>query len=525
MSFTSTIFTLFVALTALIYYMIPAKKRWLVLLAASYIFYLYASPKACVYILVTTAVSFFAAARMQRIQDGGDALLADTADRERKKEIRTAVKKSKKKILTAGLLFCFGVLAVLKYFNFIALNLTGALFKSGGNPFTPVSFLVPLGISFYTFSVTGYLFDVYYGKYGAERNFLHYALFVSYFPSIIQGPINRNNLLRKEMFETEHKFSYENTCFALQRILWGFLKKLVIADRAAQVVRYIFGEYERLPNFIIAAGLLFYSIQLYADFSGGIDVALGVSELFGIKLPENFRQPYFATSVADFWRRWHITLGAWMKDYIFYPLSVSRTMLNLGKKLARKNPYLGRTVPMCIGNLAVFLIVGIWHGAEWHFVWYGVFHGGIIALSTLLKPVYERLNSFFRIDTKSAGFRVFRIVRTFAVINIGCLLDDVTDMTHAWGMTRQLFSLTNWHLVSNFSYSGFGKLTILVVLLFSAVWFSVSVFKERTGGGISIRRKIASLPAVWRWLIYLALIFVTPFFQSSHMAGFMYAVF
>jgi len=523
MDFTSTGFVLLVAAAILVYYLLPEKKRWGWLLFVSYGFYACASPKGLVYLASTTLVSYLAARRMQQIQDACDQEVKILTDRTAKKERKATCKRKKKRVLTYGLLFCLGLLAVVKYTNFLGKNLEPLIQLA--NPayhWSIIRFFIPLGLSFYTFSVASYLFDVYYHKYPAETNLLHYALYVSWFPALVQGPISRNNDLRHEFFEKEHPFDLKQTEFALQRMLWGFFKKLVIADRAAQVVTYIWDDYATLPWYIIAFGLFMYAIQQYADFAGGMDIALGVSELFGINLKENFRQPYFSKSIAEFWRRWHITLGTWMKDYIFYPFAVSKTALNLGKKLGTKSKYLGRVVPMCLGNILVFLLVGIWHGAEWHFVWYGVFHGGIIALSIMLEPCFKKWITVLRINTASRLWLGFQILRTFILVNLGGLLDDVTDMKQSIGMTKQLFTFTNGSLITNFSYQGFGKLTLVIIFLGSAVWFVVSLLKEKN---VDVREAIARQAIPVRWIIYLALLLSVPFLQSSHMAGFMYAQF
>lgn len=333
MDFTSTGFVLLVACSVLVYYLLPERRRWILLLLSSMLFYLSASPKGLVYMLSTAGVSFLVAKRMQKQQDAADAELKTLTDRTEKKERKARCRHEKKKTAAFGLLFSFGILAVLKYTNFFIWNLA-PLFHT---QWKAVHFFVPMGISFYTFSIASYLFDVYYNKYRAEEHFFHYALYVSWFPALLQGPISRNNDLRHEFFEKEHPFDLKQTEFALQRILWGFFKKLVIADRAAQVVTYIYRDYAELPWYIIAFGLFMYSIELYGDFAGGMDVAIGVSELFGIKLKENFNQPYFSKSLAEFWRRWHITLGTWMKDYVFYPFAVSKTALNMGKRLGKKS--------------------------------------------------------------------------------------------------------------------------------------------------------------------------------------------
>lgn len=300
MTFTSAGFLIFIAAVAIIHRALPKRCGWGVLLAASLAFYALGGVVAIIYITLTAAVVFLITISIQKVQDDCDKKILSLKEKESdnkdaKKLLKARSKKTKKAILSAGLFVIFGVLVVLKYTNFVA-----SLLPIKG--WQPVSFFIPLGISFYTFSAASYLFDVYNNKLRAERNYLKTLLCVSYFPSIVQGPINRFGDLRKEFFENgdRARLSLEDAQFAIQRILWGMIKKLVIADRAAQVVTYIFAEYEKLPWFAVALGLVMYSIQLYGDFSGGLDVALGASELFGVKLKENFRQPYFSQSIAEF---------------------------------------------------------------------------------------------------------------------------------------------------------------------------------------------------------------------------------
>lgn len=304
------------------------------------------------------------------------------------------------------------------------------------------SLFVPLGLSFYTFSAAGYLIDVYNTKYRAETKVLRLLLCISYFPSIVHGTINRFDDLRHEFFgKDKEDVTLWDAGFAAQRILWGMIKKHVVADRAAQMVRYIFGEYERLPWFAVEAGLVLYSVQLYADFAGGIDVALGASELLGVRLKENFRRPCFSTSIAEFWRRWHITLGTWMKDYVFYPLSLSKGMGYLSNAIPNK--YLMRCVPASLANIAVFLIVGLRHGSQRHFAVYGLFHGSVIVFSVMAPPLYDKLIAFFYINVKSVSWRVWQIVHTFSLVTLAGLTDDATDIKQSAGMARALFDITN----------------------------------------------------------------------------------
>lgn len=521
MNFTSTIFVLFVAIVAFVYYVVPRRMQCLVLLAASYIFYAYASLKAFAYLVPTTIEVFLCALWMQRIANKYADRLSGVTDKSERKRIRSACNAEKKRVLVFSLVVTIGILCVLKYTNFIRLNFAIAA-SALGYPvhFSAVNFFIPLGLSFYTFSAAGYLFDIYNGKYIAEKSLARFALFMSYFPSIVQGPINRNDALRVELFEKEHEFSLRDSQFAVQRILCGFLKKLVIADRAELVVSSVFDGYQNLPWFSVLFGLFMYSIELYADFAGGMDIALGISELFGVKLPENFRQPYFATSVGDFWRRWHITLGGWMKDYVFYPFCLSKLMTALSKKLAKKSRHLSKVVPACIGNILIFLLVGIWHGAEWHYIFWGLYQGGIIAFSVLMEPVYCKMTAFLHINTKSGAWKAFRILRTFFIILVGYILDEISDLTDVRGMALQLFDFSNFALVSNFHPD---MLSVAIVLAFSAVWFVASLYKERTE--CSVRQKVASFPLVVRWAIYIALILSVPYFEAKYSAGFMYANF
>lgn len=518
MTFISTGFVLFFLLTATVFYAVPQKIKWVVLLCASYIFYALNNPRALIFIILSTTISFFIADKLSTINSECEEKRSKTEDKQQRKEIRTHYNAIKKRFISLGVVFCFAILVVLKYTNFVIFNIN-SVFKTNIQMF---HFLLPLGISFYTFQVVSYMLDVYNGKYPAEKNLFHYALYVSWFPSILQGPISRYNELRPQFFETEHHFSLENTQFAMQRILWGFLKKLVIADRATEVVTYIFGNHAELPWYITFVGLLFYSIELYADFSGGMDVVIGVSELMGIKLTENFRQPFFSQSIAEFWRRWHITLGTWMKDYVFYPYSLSNFSTSMGKKIAKISKTASKLVPACLGNLLVFFIVGVWHGAEWHFIVYGLYNGILIVLGILFKPLFEKLISLFHIKAESKCWKGFRMLRTFILINIGWAFDDVTDLHMSTSMIKQLFTFTNGNLIQNWKFDTFSELTIYTVGLFSVIWLIISILKEK---GVDVRKSISKLALPVRWAIYLALILSVPFFQAANMVGFIYAQF
>lgn len=249
---------------------------------------------------------------------------------------------NRKEICDLGLVLNFGMLGLAKYTNFAIENLN-ALFHMN---LRGMQILLPLGISFYTFQSSGYILDVYWKRCKAEHHPLKYALFVSFFPQILQGPIGRYSRLAHQLYEP-HKFESANITRGLERILWGFFKKMILADWSAVFVDAIFDNPDQYGGLAIF-GVLFYTIQLYADFSGGMDVVIGIASMFGIELDENFTRPFFATSITDFWHRWHITLGTWMKDYVFYPVTLSGWMKKFGrwakKSLERKQVVLYRSV-------------------------------------------------------------------------------------------------------------------------------------------------------------------------------------
>ena len=369
MSFVSIEFMVFTAVCAAGYYMIPKKYQWVWLLVFSYVYYLAAGPSYLFFILFATTVTYL----------GG--LWAEAG-------ARWAV--------PAVLLADFGMLAFIKYTNFVLGNINGLF----GTNIRELKLLLPLGISFYTFQATGYLLDVHWKRCKAERNPFRFALFLAFFPQIMQGPIGRYSRLADQLY-AEREFDMARIERGLYRIVWGFFKKIVIADNAVLYVDAIFDNYNTMPGYGIM-GILLYGAQLYADFSGGIDIVIGIAEMLGITLDENFTQPFFATSITDFWHRWHITLGTWMKDYLFYPVTLSRWMGKFGKWCRTKfGKNIGRALPICLANIIVFLVVGIWHGPAWHNIFYGLYNGVIIGISGLLAKNYRDWKKKFGIEKDS----------------------------------------------------------------------------------------------------------------------------
>ena len=341
---------------AALYYVCPLRLRWVLLLLLSYGFYLTCGLSALPFIALTTLTTWAGALVIARVGESGKAYL-----REHKAELTAEAKKAQKARTRsrqrvwffAVLLLNFGVLAVLKYLN--PVMAWGASLLGGSAP--SLGLVLPLGISFYTFQSMGYLIDVYNGKYAPEKNPAKFALFVSFFPQLIQGPIARFDQLENQLV-TPHRFDLDGIERGLLLMLWGWFKKKVIADRALSLVEAVFGNQSAYGGAVIVVGVLFYSLQQYADFSGGIDLVTGIAQLFGIQLAPNFKRPYFSVSLGDFWRRWHISLGAWMRDYVFYPFALTRPVSRMSKALKKKaGTHIARALPAALGNILVFLLV------------------------------------------------------------------------------------------------------------------------------------------------------------------------
>lgn len=503
MSLVSNTFIIFAAVSVLIYYLAPAKVKWVVLLLFSYLYYIAGGVRYAAFLVFSTVITY------------GAALLVERAAEQDKSQRKA------RRILIAGLLLNFGMLGVLKYTNFAVENIN-ALFHTN---LRGMELLLPLGISFYTFQSSGYLLDVYWKRCSAEKNIFRYALFVSFFPQLLQGPIGRYSRLAEQLYEP-HSFDGTNITRGFERILWGFFKKMVLADWAAVFVDAIFdtGEYGGLAVF----GVLFYTIQLYADFSGGMDVVIGLASMFGITLDENFKRPFFATSITDFWHRWHITLGTWMKDYVFYPISLSKWMGKFGKwgkKVFGKKT--GRTLPICLANLIVFFVVGVWHGAAWKFIAYGVYNGIIIAFSGLMANNYRAWKKALHITGKENWYQVFMILRTFVLVNISWFFDRADTVGQALSMMKRAvtqFQPSQLLLIpAGREGTAFTPYALIILAAGCILLFIVGVLQER---GVKIRESLAKLPLPVTVLVYFCLLLSIGFFGSTAAArGFIYAQF
>ncbi|MCC6095605.1 MAG: MBOAT family protein [Eubacterium sp.] len=506
MSLTSNLFIAFFVLCLLFYYLIPLQKRWIVLLIASYVFYLSYSIGAVFFLLYSTGVTFLTGRGIEKIQES----YSD------KKEARYHARR----LVILGMVLDFAVLAVLKYTNDI-LGIAGMILSKD---LTIKNLLLPLGISYYTFQTVGYILDVYWKRVKAERNPFHFALFVSFFPQMLQGPIGRYKALMPQLLEG-HRFYFKNLRFGLMRIVWGLFKSMLLAEWAGLYRKSISADIDRYSGIAIFIVLL-YSVELYCSFSGGIDIVLGISETFGICLDENFKRPYFSVSISDFWRRWHITLGTWMRDYVMYPLTLSRWMGKVGKRArARFGKRTGLLIPMCISSIIVFFIVGLWHGATLNSIGWGLYNGCLIAASNLLGNQFKRWKEALHIHAQSLGWRIFMILRTFILVNIGWLFDTMKSWGEAMRVIR--YSFTRFHFSEFFSIPA-GRLgtsytpTALVILGAGLLLlFIVSLFQEK---GTHVREKLSRCPIIVQLLIFILLLTVTALLSPMAVErGFIYA--
>ncbi len=508
MSIVTLPFILFIIFVCAVYFAVPVKYRWAALLFSSYLFYWLNSTWLLSVMFFATLVTFLCAKAISSSKEKSALWLKENADSmsaAEKKARKAADKQKTKRILTAGILIDLGMLLFLKYWNFFA-DTSNMLLSRFGVRFPSIPLLLPIGISFYTLQAIAYMTDVYRGKAEADQSLPRFMLFMSFFPQIIQGPIPRYGQLAEQLYEP-HLFDYDRAAKGCQLIIWGWMKKIMIADRIAIPVNMIFAEKAKYSGLMILFGGICYGIQVYTDFSGGMDIVRGVSQILGIELELNFRQPYFSRSIEEFWRRWHITLGAWMRDYVFYPLSLSKSFANLGKKA--RNVFgmsVGKKIPSLLAMFIVYFLVGFWHGPNWKYIAYGLWNGFFIMSGILFGEGYETAKTAMRIDGESSAWKVFQMLRTFVICSLGRLFPRADNLHHALRMFKRL--LTGMFARSSYTREALKNLGLdaanwILLLLLIIVLFMAGFLHER---GVCIREKIAGWNIAVRWCIYLAAI-------------------
>lgn len=472
MLFNSIPFLIFFPIVVGIYFLLPQKWKQLWLLLASYYFYMSWNAAYALLIFGVTFLSYL----------GGRGIGAFDGE--------SAPEQGKKRAWCLGICVSvvFFLLFLFKYLDFALGNISKILKIAGVTlEWKGVSLLLPVGISFYTFQAVGYLVDVYRGETKAEKSFLRYALFVSFFPQLVAGPIERSgNLLRQ--LETPKPFDYDMAKNGLLLMLWGFFEKIWIADQAAILVNTVYEQYENYSAAMLVFATILFGIQIYCDFGGYSHIAIGAAQVLGIRLMDNFRQPYLAESVKEFWRRWHISLSGWFRDYLYIPLGGSRR----GKTATYRN------------LMVTFLVSGLWHGASWNYVFWGALHGVYQIAGSVTQPFREAIRKKFFIRKEPLICKGIRILVTFLFCDFAWLFFRAPSLSYGISMIRHgLGNLFHPYLNRNIFSLGLEGMQLLelgIAILLLAV---VDVLHER---GYRLRSLVGKLPVVLRWSGYLSVL-------------------
>ena len=514
--FLSYPFIVFLTVLIFLYYVLPKRCQWFLLLVAGFAFYAAADIRYPPFLMATAFTVYGAALWIGRCSQKtaayrkGPHKEGEAPSRQEKKAFRRKMEKKKKRILLLCLFLNIGILAFVKYTNFVIDNVNTVLEHTGRQELSYIDFIVPLGISFYTFQAVGYLFDVYWEKCEIQKNFLRFTLFVSFFPQLVQGPISRYSHLSQTLYG-KHSFDGKNIRSGLERILYGCFKKLVIADRMGAGLHVLAEDPGHYTGGFVFVGMIFYAVQLYADFTGGIDITIGIAEMFGIQVEENFIRPYFSKNIAEYWRRWHISMGTWFRDYMFYPCSISRPV----KKIAvfcKKHFGMGaaRRVPVYTATMLVWLVTGLWHGARWYFVVWGLANGVILLISEELTPLYQRFHQRFPGLGGSVCYRSFQVFRTILLMSCLRLFDIYGSVRTTLRQFVHMFTQFGSHPVTGEELAGLGLSWADYVILGAGVLVMVLVSLGGRGG--SVRETIRRQPYAVRYTVYVSLFFAVLLF-------------
>lgn len=487
MAVTSFQFLALFAVSLVIYYLVPQKYQWFTLLIYSVVFFVLSSSLLMgVYLLINIAVTYMCIVVIGKARAGGKEMLSKAS-------------------LFFGIFVNVGMLAVLRYSIFLVSNINwGMQILHIKLQFHAPNFDAPIGISFYTLISVGYLLDYFWGGV-QQSNILKTALFIGYYPQMTSGPITRYKEMDGQLY-IPHKFAYQKVAFGMQRILWGLYKKLVISTRTESIVDSIYANTDHYHGLYIWMAAFLFMLQLYTDFSGCMDIIMGVSECYGIDLPENFRTPFFSRSVQEYWQRWHITLGSWLRDYILYP--ILRTKIwrdltqwikkNFGKKAAKQ-------IPSYLGMLCVWLLVGLWHGGRWKYViGMGMWFWGCIVLAQIFSPVFQKLYIILQIDTESFSWRLFQSLRVFILVSIGNMFFRLSSFKETLHVIKLGFCEWNPWIFFDGSVTQLGvtysDLNIIIFGIF--ILFIVGILHEKFDDArIWIQKQIF----LFRWFIWLSL--------------------
>ena len=508
-SYTSfSFFILYFGITYLLYVITPQKAKWCVLLAGSYVFYFFSSKGHIVSLIAATLIVWACGLWMEKLDKSFKSKRKGLEKPERKK-LKAQYSRYKSWVLALGVVSTLALLIVSKYTNFF-IGTANTLFSSH---IGEVDIVQPLGISFYTLMAVSYLADVHAGKYAAQKNPLRVGLYLAFFLTIVEGPFARYDQFGTQL-QTCKRFDPSDFVYGAERVMWGLFKKIVIADRAAEFVDAVFDNSAEYSGVVVAAAILFYTLQLYCEFSGVMDIMCGLGEAMGLKLPENFARPFFARSINEFWQRWHITLGAWLRDYIFYPISFSKTFMNASKKARAKfSPYYANLIPTAVALFFVWFGNGFWHGAGWKYIVYGLYYYVLMMIAMFMEPLFRKLCEKTKIDRTSKGFGYFQMLRTFVIVNIGMLIFRADTLKQAASMFVSVFANPNLKAMLPGAHNGFGLdlNDYLILVLGTVVLFVFGLAQEK---GVDIRARIAKLPFIVKFVMFMAALFAIIIFGA-----------
>lgn len=501
MSYNTLPFYIFLIILIPLYALCPQKQKWKLLLLFSCIFYIYSGIDKLILLFLTSLVVYCSGIKMEKIYKEYDIYInSHSITSKERASLLLDYKARCKNILIISFLIILGILVYCK-FALRIINTIGTRHEGIFN----LGIIVPLGISYYTFSSLGYLLDIYWRKIRPEHNYFKLALCMTYFPQIIQGPISRYNKLLPQ-FNSPVSMTFQRLSYGLQLMLWGYFKKMVIADRLDIFVKTVNASIENYQGVVILIALLFSTFQLYTDFSGCMDIVTGVSQILGINLDKNFDHPFFSKNTAEFWRRWHITLGSWFKDYVYFPLATSPRLMKISKYI--KNHFgiqASKNISVIVPLASVWILTGIWHGTGWNYVLWGIYFGAIIISSNVLGAFFHKMNIRLHIREDRFEWKLFQMIRTFIIFMIGHLIVMPGTLQKTVLTIRQLFASFNiWVLFDktlftlgldqpNFSLAIFCLIFLLVI--------------ENLQLKYSLREKISEFNIFFRWGIYYLGIF------------------
>ena len=508
MDITSFEFGLFFLISIIVYWIIPLKHRWIVLLLASIAFFLISSnPWTIIYLAVSIISVYFASNYFEQTRNDAEK------------------KRARKTVLIMSVILNVAILTVLKYSNFFIGNVNRFLPDSSKWSF--IHLAAPIGISFYTLQLIAYLSASYYGVTRVETNIGKLALFTCYFPQMVSGPISRHKDIGDQLNEG-HEFDYDNVTGGLRRIAWGLVKKLAISNRLAVLIDYMWDNPQTFSGLWIWVAAFGFCIQLYADFSGCMDIVLGVSRCFGIVLPENFNAPFLSKSIQEFWNRWHITLGLWLRDYIMNPLLKSKKFIRIGEwsraKFGKKR---GRKIPTYIAMFVLWTLMGIWHGDSWKYiVGEGWWFWAVIVLSSLLEPEFEKIKGLLRIRDENVFWKAFQVIRTWFIFSVGMLFFRADSFIDGINRIKMGLAIGNISAISDLMTiredvgGKVGALVLLTSMLLLVLQEIVQYKKE-----VSLYQVIEGKRRVFRYAFYYITVFLILLSLNIGNQEFIYAQF